>query len=355
MWALRNMTPFAAERSWVRDAAGAEVWLVVVKASFIINPDGTQVLDEEQTEVTRVPEFAREHGQSSLLCDSDFVHTKSRTDVLLHGHAYAPYGKLETRVDVRLKVADIDKTLRVVGDRVIERGALGRGLEVSSPKPFTQMPIIYERSFGGTDELDENPKRRGWESRNPVGVGFAMSRDRVYGTPAPNIEDPEQPYEDCRRGTPAGFGPIARHWAPRVGLAGTYDEAWEKTRNPLPPSDFDELFYQCAPQDQQVSGILKGGEVVELYNLTPEGQLFFELPKVTIGLTTYFYDGTQVTHRMNLHTLIIQPDARRFQMVWHSQLPCHTKVNKLLGTRVILKKRVGVSRGTLRAGVWLGE
>ncbi len=38
---LNNKTPFAAERSWVRDRNGAEVWLVAVKGTFNILPDGT--------------------------------------------------------------------------------------------------------------------------------------------------------------------------------------------------------------------------------------------------------------------------------------------------------------------------
>ena len=355
MWILKNLTPFAAERTWVRDFDGAEVWLVAVKGSFLIQPDGTQILDTEQTEVSRVPEFAGEPGLSSLLCDSDLVHTKSRTDVLLHGHAYSPEGSPTTSVDVRLKLADVDKTLRVVGDRVIERGLIGMGVQLSSPQPFTRMPITYEQSFGGTDQKDEHPKRHGWEPRNPVGVGFGMYQDHVIGTPAPNIEHLKSSYADWRHGEPAGFGPIARHWAPRVGLAGTYDEAWEKTRSPLLPSDFDELFYQCAPQDQQVPGFLKGGENVELNNLTPEGFLSFKLPRVTLGLTTRFYDGTEAAHRADLHTVVIQPDERRFQMVWHSKLACHQKVNKLEVTEIVLKRRIRTAGPTVETGVWIGE
>src|SRR5688572_23403033 len=40
MWALDNRTPFAAERGWARDREGAEVWIVVVKATFLVERDG---------------------------------------------------------------------------------------------------------------------------------------------------------------------------------------------------------------------------------------------------------------------------------------------------------------------------
>lgn len=353
MWLLTNNTPFAAERTWVRDQNGAEIWIVAVKGSFVIESGGRQILDKEQAEVSRVPEFIGEPGHSSILCDSDLVHTKSRTDVLLHGHAYSPGGRPATKVDVRLKLANINKTLRVFGDRKIKQSVIGIGL--SRPLPFTRMPILYERAFGGTDLRDENPKRHGWEPRNPVGVGFAMRKAHIIGSVAPNVEFPRSPYTNYRKGEPAGFGPLARHWSPRVELAGTYDKTWEKTRAPLLPADFDECFYQCAPEDQQIPGFLKGGEMVELYNLSPEGYLSFRLPKVTLGMTTRFYDGTAVTHRAQLHTLVIRPDTAGFQMVWHSKLPCHHKEDKLRETDIVLKRRVMVPEAELRAGMWIGE
>jgi len=34
MWALKNRTPYAAERTWVRDRSGAHHWIVAVKATF---------------------------------------------------------------------------------------------------------------------------------------------------------------------------------------------------------------------------------------------------------------------------------------------------------------------------------
>ncbi len=133
MWLLNNETPFAAERTWVRDLEGSTVWLVAVKGTFRIEPDGTQILEEEQEELWRMPEFAGEPDISSLIRESDLEYTKSRTDVLLYGHAYSRGGEPATTVDVRLKVANIDKTLRVVGDRVVKGGLLGMGVQLSPP------------------------------------------------------------------------------------------------------------------------------------------------------------------------------------------------------------------------------
>ena len=338
MWLLKNITPFAAENSWVRDEDGSEVLLVAVKATVLVGEDGKLAFDEEQEEVSYVPVFRGEPESSSLLYESDLVHKKVRTDVLVEGRAHAPGGKPATRVDVRLKLGKIDKTLRVHGDRVVEDSPFG--VATSRPEPFLEMPITYERSFGGTDVKDRDPKRHAWEPRNPVGVGFATKKEHVLGSPAPNVEDPEQPYESWDRGMPVGFGPVARHWSPRVGYAGTYDQEWEETRSPLLPKDFDARYYQCAPEDQQAGEFLKGGEQVELFNMTPEGYLAFRLPRVSLRMTSRFYDGSSEEHRPELHTVILQPDRRRFQLVWHSGLPCHHKVNKLRETTVSVKRRI---------------
>ena len=105
MWALENNTPFAAERAWVRDRNGAEIWVVAVKATFDISPEGSTCLSAEQEEICRVPVYRGEPGSSSLLYESDLIQVKPATDVILHGHAYAPGGEETTQVEVRLKVA----------------------------------------------------------------------------------------------------------------------------------------------------------------------------------------------------------------------------------------------------------
>jgi hypothetical protein len=65
MWQVDNRTPFAAERGWVRDRNGAEIWLVAVKATFDIKPDGSTEVSEEQSPVLRVPEYFGKHGRAA--------------------------------------------------------------------------------------------------------------------------------------------------------------------------------------------------------------------------------------------------------------------------------------------------
>src|SRR5690349_17426638 len=90
MWQINNRTPFATGQAWVRNRDGAEVWLVVVKATFDVHPDGSTTISREQPEVTRSPIYAGEPGKSSIVLDNDFVLTKPVTDVVVLGAAHAP-------------------------------------------------------------------------------------------------------------------------------------------------------------------------------------------------------------------------------------------------------------------------
>lgn len=338
MWQVDNRTPFAAERGWVRDRDGVEIWLVAVKCTFDIKPDGSTEVSEEQPPVLRVPEHFGEPGKTSIKYDNDLVLTKKTTDVIVVGHAYAPDGQPATETEAGFRVGPVQKVLRVTGDR--QWGAVGQTATV----PFVKMPLTYERAFGGVDEKSAQPERD-WDWRNPVGTGFAVSRDNATGLVLPNVEYPDEGVKAWSdRPRPAGFGAIACHWQPRVAFAGTYDDYWMKTRQPLLAEDFDERYFQCAPSDQQAPSFLRGGEPVALYRLTPGGELRFSLPKVFLGFDTRFYDGSRELHKeRKLHTVILEPDFPRVSLVWHTALPCHFKVQKLERTIVTLKTPLGSS------------
>jgi hypothetical protein len=341
MWQVENATPFAAAGNWVRDRVGAEVWLVAVRCTFLVRSDGTTAVAEEQSPPVLAPAYRGEPGGESLLYDSDFYLTKPTTDVLLHGHAYAPAGEPATRVDVTMQVGEISKTLRVTGDRVYQKGVLG--VAAGSAQPFNRMPITYERAYGGREpEPPAKPDRPQFEARNPVGTGFSP----IPGKPAPNIE-----YPGLNLGNkPAGFGPIPPHWNPRVKYAGTYDEEWQKERLPLYPKDLDDRFFLCSPEDQRPKAFLRGGESVELLNLSPSGRLAFTLPRIAFRFETEFRSKPAVRHRGTLHTVVLEPDVLRVVMVWHTALPAHADVLRLSQTRVTQLRVINPPPGLAPAG-----
>lgn len=332
MWQLDNRTPFAAERTWVRDRDGAEIWLVAVKATFDIQPEGSARVAPEQPPVTLIPVHQGKPGGSSLRFESDLQRTKLSTDIVVLGQAHAPGGEPVESLDVGFAVASVVKVLRVFGDRVWQRGSIG------PPQPFVSLPIVYERAYGGVDHQSAEPT---WDVRNPVGCGYGGAERNIEGRPLPNIENPKaliRRWSD--RPEPAGFGPLACHWQQRQQWAGTYDEKWQQERLPLLPHDFDDRHYQCTPSDQQAPQFLRGGEPVALRNLTPGGgDVRFFLPRVFLGFETIFYTGPHMRHEPpKLHTVILEPDVLRVSLVWHTALPCHPRVLKLNRTRITLKQ-----------------
>ena len=227
MWAIANGTPLSADRTWVRDRNGSEVWLVAVKGTFLVSEEGTLVVAPRQQPVRLAPVYVGEPGASSLRYDIDLVYKKPATDILVHGNAHATKGSTVTSTNVGFRVGNITKELIVFGDRVWKSTALG--LVMTDPEPFERLPVIWERAYGGSADRE----RKVWDIRNPVGTGFISRRADAPGTKLPNVEHPDsliRAWDD--RPVPAGFGPIDRHWSQRAKYAGTYDAAWEDHRKP---------------------------------------------------------------------------------------------------------------------------
>jgi len=312
MWMLDNRTPFAADRSWQRGPDGGHRWCVAVRATYTLSGEGALQLADVQRPAALLPEYSGEPGRSSLRAEVDVALCKPTTDVILNATAYTPHDRPAAAIDVALRVGPIDKRLRVFGPRTYRRGALG--LVASPPEPFVRQPIAYEYAYGGTDTSDPDPARHMIDLRNPVGRGATSRRDTAVGQAAHQLEYP--------RGTPdqtgpAGFGPLASYWSPRLELQGRYDTAWLEHRRPLLPEDFDPRALQCAPADQQAS--LRGGEEVELSGLTPAGTCRFRIPRVALALTSRF-GRRRVDHPARLCTVLIEPDDERLTLVWQSEL-----------------------------------
>lgn len=331
MWRIRNQTSYKVGSGWGRDKDGVHEWIVAVKGTFDIRPDGTVGLADEQVGPLLLPEYNGEPGASSLRYESDIVDNKPTTDIVLNATAYAPHGRPSTSFQVEVRIGEVHKVLRVVGDRRWSDAMLE---EVTEPEPVTRVPIVYERAYGGYDHRDPDPARQRMDTRNPVGCGVAAQQSHRRGQPLPNFE---YPGGNIEKAGPAGFGAIDSFWSPRREYAGTYDQAWQESRQPLLPADWDARSLQCAPRDQQPRAHLRGGEPVEVINLTENGRLRFELPRAHFGFSTRILGRTE-EHRSRLATVIIEPDFPRVIMVWQSCLLCRTDVDYLDET-VVREKR----------------
>lgn len=317
-----NLTPFVADRFIAMGGDGRESLLVVVKATFSL-AGRTAALADEQAPLVLADEYTGEPGKSSLAQASDVAPFKPAADLLLSGCAYTKKNE-RTEATVGLRVAGLQKAVRVVGDRTWQRFV---GLtEMSASQPFLKMPLVYEHAFGGTDETGEKPTS--WAA-NPVGRGFRAKGSKLptAGAHLPNLEDPREPMRGLSSQPPTvGFGPLAPGWAPRPRYAGTYDGAWQEARAPLLPKDFDPRFHQVAPADQILSGYIRGGESVVVVGVRPEGAgLSFTLPAVRPRVVVNLA-GRRETPACPCDTMALDCERETVSLTWRASLDVQGQV-----------------------------
>jgi hypothetical protein len=306
---------------------------VVVKQRVRVSPAGkVERTSGAKVNVADVPWDEDAPEKSSVKLAADLCLVKPATDVLVTGSAIAPAGARVKQLDVVLRVGGLQKMVRVYGPRIWRQGVVG--LTLSPPEPFEWVELRWENAWGGRDDSD--PKKPLEEPRNPAGRGLARDPSKLLHQLAPSIEDPAHPL-DGRSPAPGGVGPIGRHFMPRRRYAGTYDEAWKKSRMPLPPHDYDPRFEQVAPPDQIAQGYLRGGEPVGIANASAEGPFAFELPRLAFFVGARL-DGQLLEHRTAMDTLVLYPGQRSFEMTWRAAVPVPRRARRLASVQVHEKR-----------------
>jgi uncharacterized protein (TIGR02270 family) len=333
MLQLENKTPFAATFAVLPDRDGIDTLYIVVKATANLRP--TLSLADEQLPPVEADEYYGDPELTSLRAASDFHLGKPGTDVLLVGQAWAPNGRPVPESWVRVTVAERSRTLRVWGDRLWQRDGTP-----TAPEPFTSMPLVWERAYGGVHRDGEVVRA---EERNPVGLGFLGTRkpEELAGQPAPNIDDPEQPFEKLgEQPRPICLAPIAPSWLPRRAYAGTYDGAWQRQRAPYLPQDFDLRFFQNADGPLAFDRFLQAGDPIEITGASADGPVAFDLPGVCPHIEAMIA-GSAETPPVNLETLLIEPDENRASFTWRGSIPCDRKLHDVAKVVVTLPTLAG--------------
>ncbi|OWQ48346.1 hypothetical protein CDL60_07160 [Roseateles noduli] len=298
---------------------GRELLVVMMKRTYRMPRHGeAPTIAPAQQPLVQHDVFSGEAGVTAPLLDSDYAHRKPACDVLLVGSAHAPGGAPVKRMPVGLRVGAMTKQFEVVGPREWRQSLLGLGQ--SEPQPFLALPLSYDVAFGGTDVTEADLGRTFTYLENPVGRGYRRHLERLDGQALPNTEEAGKPVEHPRKNyRPMAFSPIGRNWSPRMGYAGTYDRAWQESRAPFWPDDFDDRYFQAAPTDQLIAHPA-GGEEVTLLNLTPDGRRSFRLPRERMPVTFIPHRGRDVTQEAVLDTIVLEPDEERFSLVWRTSI-----------------------------------
>jgi hypothetical protein len=231
---------------------------------------------------------------------------KPKTDVIVLGRAKAPGGRPVPQMAVAVSVGTFRHSLAVFGDRRWTR-ATG-GLRMTEPRPFHEMPIVWENAFGGklTTPVGDWPN-----TDNPVGKGFFLDEADGDGVPLPNVEDPRaliRSPKDLPK--PVGWAPYPISGGVRLA----------KLRGPdgavLPAEAVEPWIMGWAHPDLIIETPAAGARI-EVLGLTADGALSTTVPAFP-GVVTLLAGEERRVLSPRLDTLIVQAEEKRLVARWRA-------------------------------------
>ncbi len=228
MWTLLNHTPFPAHAGFLRDHTGQSWWQIWIKGTFAIGHDRAPSFVADQIPLNLGPAYADDDPAGLMVADTDLAHHKPRVDLTLHVEATP---ERDAPRDLSFQMGKWLKVVRLCPPQTYAgwRGAA----RIDPDQKAAPVTLDWQIAAGGSDH-----------DANPLGMGQDRPAQLIY--PDDTLTQKTIPARA------AALGPIPPHWAPRSQYGGTYDAAWERTRAPMLPADFDPAFWQVAPQDQQL-------------------------------------------------------------------------------------------------------
>jgi hypothetical protein len=321
--ALYNETDFHADFLPIVDRDGARARVAIVKATYVVGPRQPPSLAPKQRAVRLGDEVWGPPEIPDIRLPADFCAVKPGTDFVLSGHVVPPSDFTGTYMDLQIRVAEREMALRVHGERVWQRSAVG--VVPGASRVLTPTPLAWSLAFGGRDLSD--PARPLEEPRNPVGSGIARDVRTLIGMPAPRIEAPRAPIGAADADNlPAGCAALGRNFAPRRNTAGTYGKDYIDAVYPAKPRDYQEEHENCAPPEFVFRQPLRGGERVSCVNITRERSLDFVLPKWRLLIEAEI-DGGVIARRPHLDTVLLNTDAMQLELVWRGLFRCPPKMH----------------------------
>ncbi len=268
----------------------------ILKCTFRFVPDDRMKVAQPE-EIVLADAGHVDNPSSSPRFSCETMPFLSRVDVVLTGHACAPFGQPVPSQSVRVAIHRDDswllnKTLHVYGDR--------RG---ETMEPFERMPIVYERAYGGA----------GFAS-NPYGTGMTP------GSSYPNIVHP------LDVSAVAGFGPLSYEMRMSRLVPSVHPHFMDEQVLDV-PAGIDDAYFQCAPSDQLLDS-LQGHEWIEIDGMHPKHQrLVSRLPGIRAVAKLY---GVQSERPDGVRTISLRPDMLHIDA---DTLLCSVVFRAIIGIR----------------------
>lgn len=277
---------------------------------------------------------------ASLEAENELAPPIAGTDVLVQGLCYAPGGEA-TYCRPAISIGKETRELIVMGDRfaIVRPGAP----PVFTPAAkFSVIPLRYEFAYGGVDRQCALAPLLC--PTNPIGQGFLVEpvegeapRDRW--TALPNIENPRdmvtvdnflvQHNQLGQVRSPAGFGPVPKHWEPRAGKAGmpaSVKPLWNLLHGSETKmgQNFKELqpdFWSSAAPGMGFPR-LDGHEKIVLRHMSRDREeTSLRLPVRAPKLRAAFNDGPLTPVKLSLASVQIDAELGELCLLWRGTLP----------------------------------
>jgi hypothetical protein len=290
---------------------------LLLKATYEIRPAGLEPATEAPWPIHLEP-LETPYGTFP----GEVANRKPKTDVIVLGRAKAPRGETVRQTTVTLAVGAFRHSLAIFGDRRWERTATG--LRATEPLPFREMPIVWERAFGGKipTAVGDMPN-----TDNPVGKGFFLDDAEGDGIPLPNVEDPNALIRTSKDlPEPAGWAPYPLAGGVRLAKLRGPDGA------PL-PADVVEPWVMGWAHPALIIETPAAGARIEVNGLTTDGPLVAAVPECPARVTLV---AGEEERRLSprLDTLIVQAEERRLVVRWRASATFEMRPRELRLVRV---------------------
>jgi hypothetical protein len=303
---------------------------------------------------------------SLLRRDRDLQPRRRGTDVVVQGIWRAAEGRPVREAICALEcrgAASFTQAIHIFGDRWVERGRAGP--RFSAPEPVTEVPIRYDRAYGGTDEAAAARRPDPLEEalrglvddatflefstysypRNHAGRGYLVDREGLIGAPLPNLEwrGEELGVDDLiapldawgRRPLPAAFDWYNHAWFPRVAF---FDDppptaAMRAPSRELELGIVDPEIMVRAPLDRPCDAFfqgahpllwrhrLRGDERIDVSGMSPDGRPTTALlprlrPEIDVQI-----DGRPLgRQRALLDLVLLDTETATLTLLWRARL-----------------------------------
>lgn len=313
MWELANFTPFPCSAGWERDAAGHSHYVVTLSARFRAGGDGRVHFHPDQIAPRQSALYEGDDPNGLLLEDAELGLPRDGVDILLAADAMLDGDAPQKAREIALTLGDLTRRLYLLPPMLRDR----RGHAQLVPGPSGPVALDWRAAWGGgIPQGGEAPAH----PENPLGTG-ALGTEREA---LPRLADdpgalvPGQPVRPFAAVSP---GPIPRGWPQRARLAGTFDDAWSRTKAPLLPDDYDPAHGHAASPGQVHPGLTGGEEITLSGALSPAGEApwRFALPALSLRMES-FHRGAWTARPMRLQRVLVDARGGTLRMIWNGAL-----------------------------------